>query len=58
MIAFIEKSGINIQEKFQGYNRRDLPELKDFIIGIQDCLLTNTKKIFLEVIEDGGAHTH
>ena len=45
----MEKSGIDMQSKFQGYDRRELDSIGKFVIGLQDCLLTNVKKLFLDV---------
>jgi len=49
LILFVEKSGIDIQAKFQGYDRKELKSVGDYILGLQDCLLTNVKKMFLDV---------
>ena len=46
---FVETSGINIREKFVGYDRRELPNFGAFLTGIQDCLLTNAKRLFTQV---------
>ena len=43
------RSGINIQAKFQGYDRREVSTIGDFATGLQDALLTNVKRMFLEV---------
>ena len=45
----MEKSGIDMQSKFQGYDRRELDSIVKFVSGLQDCLLTNVKKLFLDV---------
>ena len=48
-MLFIEKSGIDIASRFQGYGRREVKSLGQFVLGLQDCLLTNVKKMFIEV---------
>ncbi|XP_067948270.1 uncharacterized protein [Watersipora subatra] len=48
LVLFIERAGIDIQSKFQGYDRRELGNLGQYVIGLQDTLLTNVKKMFIE----------
>ena len=48
-MRFVESSGINLQEQFLGYVRRELKGFRDFMVGIQECLLLNTKRMFTQV---------
>ena len=46
---FIESNGISIREKFLGYDRRELRTFGKFMLALQDCLLTNAKRLFMQV---------
>lgn len=57
-MSYIERSGVNIQARFQGYSRKAVGNIQDFVVGLQDCLLTNVKKMFLEVMNCTSASSH
>ena len=49
LMWYIEHNGINIREKFLGYDRQELKSFGDFMVGLQECLLTNVKRLFTQV---------
>ena len=49
-MLFIEKSGIDIASRFLGYNRQEMKNLQQYFTGVQNCLLINVQKMFVEVI--------
>ena len=49
LYKFIERAGIDIHKKHQGFARRDVKSIGQFFEGVQDSLLTNVKNLFLEV---------
>lgn len=48
LVRFMEETGINVQARFQGYQRREVKSLVTFLDTLQATLLTNVKKIFVE----------
>ena len=54
LLKFIEKAGIDVASKLQGYQRKDIKSFAQFLDSVQDSLLTNSKYLYLEV----GIHTY
>ncbi|KAK7108929.1 uncharacterized protein [Littorina saxatilis] len=48
LVHFMEETGINIQLRFLGYQRREVKNFFTFLNTLQSTLLTNVKKIFVE----------
>ncbi|KAK7494691.1 hypothetical protein BaRGS_00014089 [Batillaria attramentaria] len=48
LLHFMEETGINVQARFQGYQRREVKNFSTFLDTLQSTLLTNVKKIFVE----------
>lgn len=48
LFKFIERSGVDIETKHQGYSRREVKSVGQFFEGIQESLMTNIKHLFLE----------
>ena len=49
LLKFIERSGIDIYSKLKGYQRKEIKTLGEFLGGVQDSLLINTKYLYLQV---------
>jgi hypothetical protein len=49
LIQFIEANGISIQSRFLGYQRQEISGLMSFFGTLQNALLTNVKKIYVQV---------
>ena len=49
LLKFIEKAGIDVASKLQGYQRKDIKSFAQFLDSVQDSLLTNSKYLYLEV---------
>ncbi|KAJ8024569.1 Triacylglycerol lipase SDP1 [Holothuria leucospilota] len=47
LIAFAQLKGIGLQNMFQGYNRREIASVVDFLGAVQDTMLVNVKRVFL-----------
>ncbi|XP_800195.4 uncharacterized protein LOC582782 [Strongylocentrotus purpuratus] len=45
--AFAEERGVGIQANFQGYGRKEINGLSDFLGTLQETLLVNVKRIFV-----------
>ena len=50
LVHFMEETGINMQLRFLGYQRREVKNFFTFLNTLQCTLLTNVKKVFVEVI--------
>ncbi|EDO48969.1 predicted protein, partial [Nematostella vectensis] len=48
LMAFIEKKGVNIQNRFLGYSRKEIRHLGDFIQTLQTALSVNVKRVYVE----------
>lgn len=48
---FIQSTGICLQQRFLGYQRKDITGLFSFFDTLQNALLTNVKRVFVEVRE-------
>ncbi|XP_076470074.1 uncharacterized protein LOC143300350 [Babylonia areolata] len=48
LLFFMEETGINIQLRFLGYQRREVNNFFTFLNTLQSTLLTNVKKLFVE----------
>ncbi|KAL8564383.1 hypothetical protein ACOMHN_057405 [Nucella lapillus] len=48
LVFFMEETGINIQLRFLGYQRREVNNFFTFLNTLQSTLLTNVKKLFVE----------
>jgi hypothetical protein len=53
LVSFIEESGISLQQRFLGYQRRDIKGLLAFFNALQASLSMNVKRVYVEVrLED------
>ncbi|XP_041365150.1 uncharacterized protein LOC121380414 [Gigantopelta aegis] len=48
LVRFVEETGICLQSRFLGYQRKEVNSLFTFLNSLQNSLLTNVKKIFVE----------
>ncbi|XP_033111105.1 uncharacterized protein LOC117112151 [Anneissia japonica] len=48
LMAFIERRGIGIQSHFLGYDRRNVNSFSEFLGTLQESLLVNVKRVFVE----------
>ncbi|XP_071966234.1 uncharacterized protein [Antedon mediterranea] len=48
LMAFIERRGIGVQSHFLGYNRRNVTNFREFLSTVQESLLVNVKRVFVE----------
>lgn len=46
---FIQGTGISLQQRFLGYQRRDINGIFEFFDTLQNALLTNVKRAFVNV---------
>lgn len=46
---FVEHRGISIQSQFHGFQRREIPTLSGFFEGLQECFVTQSKRVYLQV---------
>jgi hypothetical protein len=51
LMNFIQSTGICLQQRFLGYQRKDITGLFSFFDTLQNALLTNVKRVFVEVRE-------
>jgi hypothetical protein len=49
LINFIQGTGISLQQRFLGYQRRDINGIFEFFDTLQNALLTNVKRAFVNV---------
>ena len=49
LVHFIERTGVSLQARFLGYQRKEIKGLFSFFDTLQSALLTNVKRIFVEV---------
>ncbi|XP_059145229.1 uncharacterized protein LOC131932344 [Physella acuta] len=52
LVLFIEEQGIRLQTRFQGFGRRDVQNLGDFLSALMDTMLTNLKYVFVKESDD------
>ncbi|XP_071136375.1 uncharacterized protein [Mytilus edulis] len=48
LVNFIQSTGICLQQRFLGYQRKDITGLFSFFDTLQNALLTNVKRVFVE----------
>lgn len=48
LVHFIERTGVSLQARFLGYQRKEISGLFSFFDTLQSALLTNIKRIFVE----------
>lgn len=48
LVHFIERTGVSLQARFLGYQRKEIKGLFSFFDTLQSALLTNIKRIFVE----------
>jgi len=48
LLQFIEEQGVRMQTRFQGYGRREVRTLADFLSALQNTLLTNVKFLYVK----------
>lgn len=48
LMNFIQSTGICLQQRFLGYQRKDITGLFSFFDTLQNALLTNVKRVFVE----------
>ncbi|KAH9492775.1 hypothetical protein Btru_026284 [Bulinus truncatus] len=48
LLSFMEETGINMQNRFLGYQRRVIRNLPTFLETLQATLLTNVKRVYVE----------
>lgn len=48
LMNFIQNTGICLQQRFLGYQRKDITGLFSFFDTLQNALLTNVKRVFVE----------
>ncbi|XP_055866055.1 uncharacterized protein LOC106061303 [Biomphalaria glabrata] len=48
LLSFMEETGINMQYRFLGYQRRNIRSLPSFLETLQATLLTNVKRVYVE----------
>lgn len=56
LIAFAEQKGVRIQNLFQGYDRREINSVADFLVAVQDTMLINVKRVFMTVRRQSPKH--
>ena len=49
LVHFIERTGVSLQARFLGYQRKEIKGLFSFFDTLQSALLTNIKRVFVEV---------
>lgn len=49
LMNFIQGTGISLQQRFLGYQRRDINGIFEFFDTLQNALLTNVKRAFVNV---------
>ncbi|KAK0060197.1 hypothetical protein Bpfe_010384, partial [Biomphalaria pfeifferi] len=49
LLSFMEETGINMQYRFLGYQRRIIRSLPSFLETLQATLLTNVKRVYVDV---------
>lgn len=49
LLSFMEETGINMQNRFLGYQRRNIKSFPGFMETLQATLLTNVKRVYVEV---------
>ncbi|XP_059145233.1 uncharacterized protein LOC131932348 [Physella acuta] len=52
LVQFIEEQGIRLQTRFQGFGRRDVKNLGDFLSALMETMLTNLKYVFVKETDD------
>ncbi|RUS74313.1 hypothetical protein EGW08_017922 [Elysia chlorotica] len=48
LLRFMEETGISMQNRFLGYQRRSIKNLPSFLDTLQATLLTNVKRVYVE----------
>ncbi|GFR92297.1 hypothetical protein ElyMa_004349400, partial [Elysia marginata] len=48
LLRFMEETGISMQNRFLGYQRRNIKNLPSFLDTLQATLLTNVKRVYVE----------
>lgn len=48
LMAFAEQKGIGIYTQFVGYKQKPIHKLSDFLVALQDTLLLNVKRVFMD----------
>ncbi|CAL1548192.1 unnamed protein product [Lymnaea stagnalis] len=48
LLSFMEETGINMQNRFLGYQRRVITNFPSFLDTLQATLLTNVKRVYVE----------
>lgn len=56
LVHFIERTGVSLQTRFLGYKRQEINGLFSFLNTLQSSMLTNLKRIFVEVRNSSIKH--